>query len=902
MDFPHLKDTQFPLIDNVNVYKYQNNFDYARWNGKVSIKLLNVLWNSNYADVPYFNSLEERDAWFDEQDGYVGTLESLFNNTPENTVKIPIPYNDAYKYNYLVVDMPMQTSADNPINYEDSSIRVKRWFYFIDDIVQFAPSATELQISVDYWTTFIHSVNIPYLMLERGHAPMMQTKVADFLANPIANNEYLLADDFNYGTDTIIQTSNYVPIGNEKKYVLFCAPYRKSDFSKFDGTVWSGNATGPTYSDTSARWGYQIQVNDYQWRYGNADYRNADLPIYNAVQTGILNGCECFAIEGSRAQAFFNEMAKNHVNFIHGIQAMFILDETLFTRTDSFTFNGYTIYIADRKINNLNLSFNKAQFGFDSKYSEITKLYTFPYSSLEITDDEGHSFTAKIENCGRMQMHTEVSLVYPFLNYNVFFSGINGDGSASYKWQNVQGTTNDKEMWASDFSKFMMNWDIPVYTIFVSSESEYAANNAAGMDARRSGAIKDYENAVRYANTTRENTADSFATSTANVAASGATNTANVNRTTTKNVNNTSATQAGLVSNKDDTNDTNDHIVDDLQNGGSFFAAGDGSGYISRTAWANFEKVSDDADTDWIVIQQGFDAGKDYAVGMATQNIGATLAGGAMQGLAGNEINAASSVVSGINTGISTALAITNDANLKTIQQSAITQKISHARTQSTKLHDAQKALGKGTKDANNDLRDKIVNRFSATNGINNANEGRNKTCEDANASDTQATNNANAGRTQTTETNNATYTRNATVAAEKANLVQKQKEAEAQYKNARLQAPAKYSGYSGDFAQDAYQRRGIRFNVRTQTKSAIAQAGDAMLRFGYALHRVWDMSSGFHYGKEFTFWKAEDIWINDGSGVANAATNAIGQILMKGVTVWRNPEKIGTVGIYDNI
>ena len=55
MDFPHIDDTKFPIIDNVNVYKYQNNFDYARWKGKVSFKLLNVLWNSNYADVPFFD-------------------------------------------------------------------------------------------------------------------------------------------------------------------------------------------------------------------------------------------------------------------------------------------------------------------------------------------------------------------------------------------------------------------------------------------------------------------------------------------------------------------------------------------------------------------------------------------------------------------------------------------------------------------------------------------------------------------------------------------------------------------------------------------------------------------------------------------------------------------------------
>lgn len=29
--FPHLKDTRFPDLGNVDVYKYQNDFDYARY-------------------------------------------------------------------------------------------------------------------------------------------------------------------------------------------------------------------------------------------------------------------------------------------------------------------------------------------------------------------------------------------------------------------------------------------------------------------------------------------------------------------------------------------------------------------------------------------------------------------------------------------------------------------------------------------------------------------------------------------------------------------------------------------------------------------------------------------------------------------------------------------------------
>ena len=861
MEFPHLKDTQFPIIDNVNVYKYQNNFDYARWQGKVSFKLLNVLWNSNYADVPYFDDVESRDEWFDSKEGYVGTLESLFNNTPENTVKIPIPYNDAYNYNYLVVDMPMQTSVDNPINYENQNIRVKRWFYFIEDMVQFSPNTTELQLSVDYWTTFIHSVEIPYLMLERGHAPMTKTTVEQFLANPIANNEYLLADDFDYGTDSIIQTSNYMPIGNGTKYVLFCAPYAQSDFANFGGAAYSGNATPPTFSDTTERWGYQIQVNGYEWKYGHADYSNANLPISNQIQDGVLNNCKCYAIEGSQAQSFFNDCIQNCVNFVHGIQAVFILDESLFTKGTGFTFRNKTIYPVSNKHIETNISLTKALFGFDSKYADITKLYTFPYSQLELTDDEGNSFIAKVENCGSLKMHTDVSLIYPFLNYNVFFSGVNGDGTMNYTWKNINGTNVSKTMWASDFSKFMMNWDIPTYSLFVSSEYEYAANNFAGMQARRTGAIVEYENAVRYANTTYENTDD---TTDVMITNQGIQNGANTD-VTAQNVTTNSANTTR--SNTASTQLTNNNNI----------------------------KIGQDVASDNLVAQITMSNDNEYAAMTNCNNVGATMQSGLLS--AGNSIiggiasggpigmigglNSAvhsmgSAVISGSNANANTMVAISRNSNITQAIVASNTGKLSNAQ----QLNSAQTITSNAAKvditDNNNDC---MTNNTATINA----------------AALSQTTNNANV------MDSNADWMREANVVAEQNNLIQKQREAEAMYKNARLQKPTNYGNYGGDFMNDVYKRRGVRLNIRTQTKSAIAQAGDAMLRFGYALHRVWDMSNGFHYCNEFTFWKAEDIWINDGSGVANVATNSIGNILMKGVTVWRNPDHIGTVGIYDN-
>lgn len=906
MDFPHINDTQFPNLGNVDVYKYKNNFDYARWQGKVTYKLLNVKWNSSYNDVPYFESDEQRDEWFDTQESKVGVLESVFNNTPKQKLKVPLPFNDMYHYNYIVIDMPIQTSEEQPLNYGDEALRVKRWFYFIEDMTQFAPSTTELEISIDYWTTFINSVSIPYLMLERGHAPMFEIDVDTYLQNPILNNEYLLADDFNYSNETIIKTSTYHPIGNEDKYVLFCAPYSINDFTQFGGSAYSGNSTPPTFSNVDNRWGYQIRVNDYEWKYGNADYSNANLPITNEIQNGIFNGCKCYAIEGKYAASFFNECEEICVNFLHGIQAMFILSEDLFVKERQFTFRGYTLYSVNQQAKTAQIQLAKEHFGFPEKYEKITKLYTSPYSQLEVTDDEGNSFTAKIENTGQIEMHTEVSLVYPFLNYNTLFSGINGYGELNYVWKNVNGFTENETIWADDFSKYMMNWKIPVYSLYVSAEHEYAANNFFDNAAKRAAAIKDYENAVRYANTTSVNIADSYATNTTNVAATGATNVTNTDNLTDAMVANMAADMQTLLDNTKIACDkaealrifrsTRQTNIKDYNNNKITSDAAIANSVTAATTTANngYAAVaygnSSTASLNGAAANMAGSMGSGFFNGGGTGAVSGGISGIVGMAQTGMQIQAA---------GANLLASISTDNTIATITQSATTAYAQQATLCNDNVLQESIIIDGKTIKMNNDC---ITAQNENTAATNNADAGRSKTAQDANAVNTRDTNNANAGRTQTTETNNGGWTKEATIAAEKANLVQKQLNVANQYKNSRLHAPHKQGEYAGDFYPDAYHRRGVRFNVRTQPQSAIAQTGDAMLRFGYSLHKVWDMSRGFHYGKQFTFWKAEDIWINDGSGVANIATNAIANILLSGVTVWRDAEKIGTVGIYDNI
>lgn len=855
MEYPHINDDKFPHINTVDVWKFQNNFDYARWQGKVSIKLLNVLWNSNYADVPGFVSDEERDEWFDEQQGLIHTLESGFNITPENTVRIPVPYNDAYRFNYLVVDMPMQTSANEPIDYEMENTRVQRWYYFIDNMTQYSPNTTELHLTLDVWVTFSNTIEIPYLMLERGHAPMMQTTASTFLQNPIENNEYLLADDFNYGNENrVVKNTIYTPIGNGRKYVLFAIPMTQADLLLVGGADFSGNSTPPTYADTQERWGYQIVVNDYLWKYGKGDYSNAQLPISAFLnEDSVFNGNIVFAIASESASSFFNVLQNNCVHLLHAIQGVFVVSEDMISLGTGFAFKGFTIYQANKLYDVDNFSLTKDKFEFGTKYEEIAKLYTYPYSVLEITDDNGYTSEVRIENTGNIQLHKEISIAFPFVRYQCFFTGLNGNGSQTYTWKNLANSNVQKTMWEDDFSSFMMNWDIPTYAVYVSQENEYAVNNFASMQARRMGAIVTYENAVRYANTSFENVDDETDTMNTNTATQNQANTTITHASAVTSVANTltgnTASNANAQHNIDKLNaDT----ANDL--GFSGTVTGIQNDVLAATTALNNACTVDMAGVGGIAESFTGPTGLAHGIGGV---IGACIQANAATATAG--IIVGGNWATTINVGATNALKAYNaETNIR-----AVTSTTNSANTE-------------------------IVDRTQET--------------QIANTATQNAANTAITAATTATMDSNADWTRDATIEASKSNLVQAQREAEAQYRNHRLGTPVLETGYSGDAYPDVFERRGIRMNVRTQTKAAIAQVGDAFLRYGYALHRAWDMSNGFHYGKHFTFWKAEDIWINEGNGLSGNAVNIIGEILLKGVTVWKNPEEIGKISIYDNI
>ena len=220
-NFPHMGQTPWPDVSTYDTTAAERGFDYSRWRGGTKLKLMNVPWDSQYRNVVKFDDNETRDKWFDAQESQTIELESDCQIQPNNTVRLPVPEGTLQNFNYMVVDFPPPTSAGDPLHYSDPDNHIEKWHYFIIDTQYIAPNCVEATIQHDYWTTFINDIKCDYMMLTRGHAPLAKSDVDKYLSDPINNNEYLLAEDWNAGTADVISSNKYYPIGNGTKWACF---------------------------------------------------------------------------------------------------------------------------------------------------------------------------------------------------------------------------------------------------------------------------------------------------------------------------------------------------------------------------------------------------------------------------------------------------------------------------------------------------------------------------------------------------------------------------------------------------------------------------------------------------------------------------------------------------------
>lgn len=777
-------ESDFPHVDNINVYKYDNGFDYGRFDApQMELQICSVPWDmgeahignrtiSGIGNVVYFETKAKRDAWFDAiPDNECYRFTTKFKELHRSLeIDVPIPYDMCAKHNYLRVKYNKLANDDSPIQYEGND-GLREWFWFIREVEFLAPSTTRLHLLDDAFQTWIYDVNVSGMVLERGHAPMFAVDVDDYLADPVNESAYLLTEDVNFGNASVCRHIDAVSLndGTNMYACIATTANPKGDW----GTKAAGTWNVPTSTVQS-------------------EYSSDGCPSVYVFCTAMSN----FNLLIGRIKAQYPQ-------FLQTIQAIWFASAKLITVGTRFTFASTYCYplTAGRKTLDF-VELDKSLFGYAAKYADIAKLYTSPYAHIEVTDENGNVDTIRIEDTtGTLQISAAMSLAYPFITVNAHLLGAGGDASATVTFKNIDTKTfNVSGQWYDT----LREWNIPTFAVILGADAEYDYST----HFERAQAVVDYT-------TTQTNVNANADTMIANAALTVTANSATVARS------NTSAnTDASNTITVNDAGNTAQNLIISQQTQ-STINAQEMQGSISAASTAASGAVGAIASA-------------------ATGNVA-----GAVTGVINGAIGAATTlaqtqVAIGLTQAGSTYTQASNNATT-TLADDHTTFKVNNQTATATDLTDIQNTLTTGT------------------------------------TANSAATQKANAARSA-----------NAAQSAIDNGIAQ-----------AALSEPYLFGTFAnGDSA--ATKPMAMFAHIVTQSTSAISRAGDEFLRYGYMFDGQWDFDGNWNVGKYFTYWKLRDFWVSN-LNVPDMYMDKLRFFLFGGVTIWRSPEYIGNVTVYDN-
>lgn len=845
MDFPHLQNaTAFPDTDTRVYGQYRNVFDYNVWTPNTVIKLCRVNWYDDYHDVVKFTDDTARDTWFDKLDGETVKLTTnmYIARADADGIKLPVPYMTAQQYNYIVVDF-----SHDIINtpYQKTDVQT-RYHFFITSVRAEAPNTTTCTLMRDVWTDYINTVTINGLLLSRGHAPLMETTPQELLKNPRANCRDFTLPDVDYGNAAVnVRKSTPYNLQNGTRYICLAATFSAEQLQTMS------NARGTNITDSDATYSNNDGVvAGFSWGAGNIYTENVTGvgTSYNSVDNLTVSNVSMYALETSKISGdYFDTLFAYYPHIMSQITAVFVATANMMRFSSSVNVNGvewHTVSGARTKISDINLTID--DFGYANEYAKITRLYLAPYAHLEISDNLGNKSRVEIADCGRLSAQTITSLSYPILRQIAWVDGIGSDGNTAISIDAMNGTSITADVPNADVLKTLISHDIPTYALQRRAIDAHRADayNREVAQARKN-AIISYENGVRSANTTRDNTYRSSAAAVSNTAR------ANQRDTAVKNESNSVRTDNLTYSTTRQNDDLNTATI----------------------------KINNDVGQDNTLQNKAFIEGSQtQALSSVASAIG-TMAGaalvigtgGAASPLVAGSMAIGSAALQGYNTGI----AITNNAELNRTSNDVA----------NTKAKNANRANSEQTQHS-------ITQATNVTTRANTQADRNNEYATSA-ATDMTATsaNTANA---------NASASRNQSVDNAKRVMVNTRSNVNAAWRDLLNHAAQPVGTYGGDNFRQATGLDTMTVKIVTEDNGAIAAAGDYMLRYGIASNKLYNTPS-LTPCKHFTYWQTADIWT-----VCPLAQNeqlqTIRNIFSSGVTIWNRPEEVGGDFVHDNL
>ena len=122
----------------------------------------------------------------------------------------------------------------------------------------------------------------------------------------------------------------------------------------------------------------------------------------------------------------------------------------------------------------------------------------------------------------------------------------------------------------------------------------------------------------------------------------------------------------------------------------------------------------------------------------------------------------------------------------------------------------------------------------------------------------------------------------------------------QAKIQDARLIQPTTSGQVGGEAFNLSVYKWGYDVKVKMLQKSSMRAVGEYWLRYGYQVNQFAQMPGDIRVMENFTYWKLRETYIVNAPYPEHFKQTMRG-IFEKGVTVWRDPVKIGTIDIADN-
>ena len=851
-NFHYLGKNGFPNADSVNVYDYQNGIDYSRYDySQMSIQVCSVPWDqgeahmgqrvlSGIGNVVHFGSAERRDAWFDAiPDTECFRWETKFKELHSDlTLKVPLPFDIASNYNYVRVTYNLFANDGSPLQYE-SNDGVRKWFYFIRDARFLAPNTTELLLLDDAWQTWIYSLDISSMILERGHAPMFATKADTYLADPIGSCADLLSEDINYGElQKVARTQATVLNSEDMRAVIVCSSNPAGTWGSKAGNDWATPAS--------------------------ACYDGAGVPNMYA-----------FAIAVDQLDTFLAGADSTTPQFKQTVQCVFFCAAELLELGSAYTFCGvscHPVHGGADPVSKMILTRSKADWGYGSKYQDLAKLYTYPYSAFEIADEKGNTELVRIEDTAQaLAMDVAANIVFPYINIVGTIRGIGGSAGSTLSFRNI---TERSFTCAGRWYEHLRTWEVPTFAVVLDAATEYGYSS-------------------HFDRIQADNDRTASRTNTATMA--------NANYTA-------SATQADGSYNSSSTlahasetmaDNSADNVVDNASAQTAANSTVTTVGNSAASADASLANALAQAIQAWDAGMTRATANNEIDAKNASAAVGAaggvinSAVGGAVSGyLTAGPAGAAAGAIGGlVSGGIGAATSLATNAIAVSATSTQAEAVVSNSQS---KLEETQRSNIDRTARAN-------TGRTSQTNAQNTA-----ITTSAANTSSTMKENAATdraarigaAGTVRNAAIGAAGTARDAQVAAADLTYANEGSRIQNGIRQAALKAPSVFGSVSN--AELSTTRPMALFvSIVTESSFAIQRAGDEFLRYGYYLDKQWDFDGNWCIGEHFTFWKLRDYWSTN--QIPDRFSDQLRILLYGGVTVWSRPDDIGRVSIYDN-